>query len=99
MVRQPIKRSIVYAFLCFVPDCRLSEPLLNSFPFVFLDQTATGSSENKGKETSNRSKWLIVSIATGLVAAFISLALTMSIWCRRRKQQLYQRQRGHVIGD
>ncbi|PWZ44836.1 Cysteine-rich receptor-like protein kinase 25 [Zea mays] len=62
---------------------------------VARDQTATGSSENKGKETSNRSKWLIVSIATGLVAAFISLALTMSIWYRRRKQQLYQR--GHVI--
>uniref|UniRef100_A0A804RIF8 Protein kinase domain-containing protein n=1 Tax=Zea mays TaxID=4577 RepID=A0A804RIF8_MAIZE len=59
------------------------------------DQTASGSSENKRKETSNRTKWLIASIATGLVAAFTSLALTMSIWYRRRKQQLYQR--GHVI--
>uniref|UniRef100_A0A804REK3 non-specific serine/threonine protein kinase n=2 Tax=Zea mays TaxID=4577 RepID=A0A804REK3_MAIZE len=53
---------------------------------------AAATNENKGKGTLNTPKWQIVSIATGLVAAFIILALT--VWCRR-KQQLSQRE--HVI--
>jgi hypothetical protein len=57
-----------------------------------LDQTATGPSENKGKETSHISKGMIVYIATGLAIAAIMLALT--VWYRRRPAQ-----RGHVIGD
>ncbi|XP_066347089.1 cysteine-rich receptor-like protein kinase 25 [Miscanthus floridulus] len=55
-------------------------------------RTATGSSESKGKGMSNRSKWIIISLATGLAIAAIILALT--IWyCRKRRPA----QRGHVI--
>ncbi|EES12042.1 hypothetical protein SORBI_3006G055000 [Sorghum bicolor] len=54
------------------------------------DQMATGSSKSKGM--FNRSKWLIVSLATGLAIAAFILALT--IWYRRKRRPAH---RGHVI--